>query len=111
MTVGAEPGSTVVLYNGLTSGTTVARCWVEAIVTPTVKLQTGGVTAKLALCMVILRYSDASNSVAVTDGTRPEVTAKLTVDGVEPKSTLSKVVGKTAGDDAVVTFTATDDSE
>ena len=25
--------------------------------------------------MVIMRYSDASNSVAVTDGTRPEVTA------------------------------------
>ena len=59
-------------------------------------------------------YSDASNSVAVTDGTRPEVTAKLTVDGVEPKSTPLEGGGKNytiyAGDDAVLTFTATDDS-
>ena len=33
--------------------------------------------------------------VAVTDGTRPEVTAKLTVDGVEPKSTPLEGGGKT----------------
>ena len=52
--------------------------------------------------------------VAVTDATRPEVTAKLTVNGVEPKSTPLEGGGKNytiyAGDDAVVTFTATDDS-
>ncbi len=57
-------------------------------------------------------YSDAI-AVAVTDGTRPEVTAKLTVSGVEPKSTPLEGGGKLTpsmlGDDAVVTFTAADD--
>ena len=113
---GAEPGSTVVLYNNDDEvGTAVADASGQAIVTPTVKLQTGGVTAKARIMYGDYAvYSDASNSVAVTDGTRPEVTAKLTVDGVEPKSTPLEGGGKNytiyAGDDAVVTFTATDDS-
>ncbi|WP_148130165.1 accessory Sec-dependent serine-rich glycoprotein adhesin, partial [Streptococcus sp. HMSC078H03] len=113
---GAEPGSTVVLYNNDDEvGTAVADALGQAIVTPTVKLQTGGVTAKARIMYGDYAvYSDASNSVAVTDGTRPEVTAKLTVDGVEPKSTPLEGGGKNytlyAGDDAVVTFTATDDS-
>ncbi|MFR4638983.1 MAG: hypothetical protein ACLT8H_07005 [Streptococcus parasanguinis] len=59
-------------------------------------------------------YSDASNSINNSGGTRPEVTAKLTVNGVEPKSTPLEGGGKNyiiyASDDAVVTFTATDDS-
>ena len=113
---GAEPGSTVVLYNNDDEvGTAVADASGQAIVTPTVKLQTGGVTAKARIMYGDYAvYSDASNSVAVTDGTRPEVTAKLTVDGVEPKSTPLEGGGKNytlyAGDDAVLTFTATDDS-
>ncbi|WP_347110526.1 accessory Sec-dependent serine-rich glycoprotein adhesin, partial [Streptococcus salivarius] len=113
---GAEPGSTVVLYNNDDEvGTAVADASGQAIVTPTVKLQTGGVTAKARIMYDDYAvYSDASNSVAVTDGTRPEVTAKLTVDGVEPKSTPLEGGGKNytiyAGDDAVLTFTATDDS-
>lgn len=113
---GAEPGSTVVLYNNDGEvGTAVADASGQAIVTPTVKLQTGGVTAKARIMYGDYAvYSDASNSVAVTDGTRPEVTAKLTVDGVEPKSTPLEGGGKNytiyAGDDAVLTFTATDDS-
>ena len=113
---GAEPGSTVVLYNNDDEvGTALADASGQAIVTPTVKLQTGGVTAKARIMYGDYAvYSDASNSVAVTDGTRPEVTAKLTVDGVEPKSTPLEGGGKNytlyAGDDAVVTFTATDDS-
>ena len=113
---GAEPGSTVVLYNNDDEvGTAVADASGQAIVTPTVKLQTGGVTAKARIMYGDYAvYSDASNSVAVTDGTRPEVTAKLTVNGVEPKSTPLEGGGKNytiyAGDDAVVTFTATDDS-
>ena len=113
---GAEPGSTVVLYNNDDEvGTAVADASGQAIVTPTVKLQTGGVTAKARIMYGDYAvYSDASNSVAVTDGMRPEVTAKLTVDGVEPKSTPLEGGGKNytlyAGDDAVVTFTATDDS-
>ena len=87
----------------------------QAIVTPTVKLQTGGVTAKARIMYGNYPvYSDASNSVAVTDSTRPEVAAKLTVNGVEPKSTPLEGGGKNyiiyAGDDAVLTFTATDDS-
>ncbi|MFR0991692.1 MAG: accessory Sec-dependent serine-rich glycoprotein adhesin, partial [Streptococcus salivarius] len=113
---GAEPGSTVVLYNNDDEvGTAVADASGQAIVTPTVKLQTGGVTAKARIMYDDYAvYSDASNSVAVTDGTRPEVTAKLTVDGVEPESTPLEGGGKNytiyAGDDAVLTFTATDDS-
>ena len=113
---GAEPGSTVVLYNNDDEvGTAVADASGQAIVTPTVRLQTGGVTAKARIMYGDYAvYSDASNSVAVTDGTRPEVTAKLTVDGVEPKSTPLEGGGKNytiyAGDDAVLTFTATDDS-
>ncbi|MFS9195354.1 KxYKxGKxW signal peptide domain-containing protein, partial [Streptococcus sp. OMI750] len=113
---GAEPGSTVVLYNNDDEvGTAVADASGQAIVTPTVKLQTGGVTAKARILYgEHAVYSDASNSVAVTDATRPEVTAKLTVNGVEPKSTPLEGGGKNytiyAGDDAVVTFTATDDS-
>jgi len=113
---GAEPGSTVVLYNNDDEvGIAVADASGQAIVTPTVKLQTGGVTAKGRIMYGDYAvYSDASNSVAVTDGTRPEVTAKLTVNGVEPKSTPLEGGGKNytiyAGDDAVLTFTATDDS-
>ena len=113
---GAEPGSTVVLYNNDDEvGTAVADASGQAVVTPTVKLQTGSVTAKARIMYGDYAvYSDASNSVAVTDGTRPEVTAKLTVDGVEPKSTPLEGGGKNytiyAGDDAVLTFTATDDS-
>ncbi|MTQ72012.1 accessory Sec-dependent serine-rich glycoprotein adhesin, partial [Streptococcus salivarius] len=113
---GAEPGSTVVLYNNDDEvGTAVADASGQAIVTPTVKLQTGGVTAKARIMYDDYAvYSDASNSVAVTDGIRPEVTAKLTVDGVEPKSTPLEGGGKNytiyAGDDAVLTFTAIDDS-
>ena len=113
---GAEPGSTVVLYNNDDEvGTAVADASGQAIVTPTVKLQTGGVTAKARIMYGNYPvYSDASNSVAVTDSTRPEVTAKLTVNGVEPKSTPLEGGGKNyiiyAGDDAVLTFTATDDS-
>ena len=93
---GAEPGSTVVLYNNDDEvGTAVADASGQAIVTPTVKLQTGGVTAKARIMYGDYAvYSDASNSVAVTDGTRPEVTAKLTVDGVEPKSTPLEGGGK-----------------
>ncbi|KXU57211.1 putative KxYKxGKxW signal domain protein, partial [Streptococcus salivarius] len=113
---GAEPGSTVVLYNNDDEvGTAVANASGQAIVTPTVKLQTGGVTAKARIMYGNYPvYSDASNSVAVTDSTRPEVAAKLTVNGVEPKSTPLEGGGKNyiiyAGDDAVLTFTATDDS-
>ncbi|MCB8557248.1 accessory Sec-dependent serine-rich glycoprotein adhesin, partial [Streptococcus vestibularis] len=113
---GAEPGSTVVLYNNDDEvGTAVADASGQAVVTPTVKLQTGSVTAKARIMYGDYAvYSDASNSVAVTDGTRPEVTAKLTVNGVEPKSTPLEGGGKNytiyAGDDAVLTFTATDDS-
>ena len=113
---GAEPGSTVVLYNNDDEvGTAVADASGQAIVTPTVKVQTGGVTAKTRIMYDDYAvYSDASNSVAVTDGTRPEVTAKLTVNGVEPESTPLEGGGKNytiyAGDDAVLTFTATDDS-
>ena len=113
---GAEPGSTVVLYNNDDEvGTAVADASGQAIVTPTVKLQTGGVTARARIMYGNYPvYSDASNSVAVTDSTRPEVTAKLTVNGVEPKSTPLEGGGKNyiiyAGDDAVLTFTATDDS-
>ena len=113
---GAEPGSTVVLYNNDDEvGTAVADASGQAVVTPTVKLQTGGVTAKARIMYGDYAvYSDASNSVAVTDATRPEVTAKLTVNGVEPKSTPLEGGGKNytlyAGDDAVLTFTATDDS-
>ena len=49
---------------------------VKAILTPTVKLQTGGVNSrKLASCMVYHAvYSGTNNIVAVTDATRPEVT-------------------------------------
>ena len=113
---GAEPGSTVVLYNNDDEvGTAVADASGQAIVTPNAPLQTGGVTAKSRILYGDHAvYSDASNMVAVTDATRPEVTAKLTVNGVEPKSTPLEGGGKNyiiyAGDDAVVTFTATDDS-
>ena len=113
---GAEPGSTVVLYNNDDEiGTAVADASGQVSVTPTVPLQIGGVTAKARIMYGDHAvYSDASNSVAVTDATRPEVTAKLTVNGVEPKSTPLEGGGKNytiyAGDDAVVTFTATDDS-
>ena len=113
---GAEPGSAVVLYNNDDEiGTAVADASGQAIVTPNVPLQTGGVTAKARIMYGDHAvYSDASNMVAVTDATRPEVTAKLTVNGVEPKSTPLEGGGKNytiyAGDDAVVTFTATDDS-
>lgn len=113
---GAEPGSTVVLYNNDDEiGTAVADASGQAIVTPNAPLQTGGVTAKTRILYGDHAvYSDASNMVAVTDATRPEVTAKLTVNGVEPKPTPLEGGGKNyiiyAGDDAVVTFTATDDS-
>ena len=64
--------------------------------------------------MVIMRFIPMQVTWFVTDATRPEVTAKLTVNGVEPKSTPLEGGGKNytiyAGDDAVVTFTATDDS-
>ena len=65
---GAKPGSTVVLYNNEEAvGTAVADASGQAIVVPTVPLQSGGVNAKIqVLYGDRLVYSAASNYVAVT---------------------------------------------
>ena len=65
---GAKPGATVVLYNNDEEiGTAVADASGQAVVVPTVPLQSGGVNAKTRIFYGDHAvYSDASNLVAVT---------------------------------------------
>ena len=103
---GAKPGSTVVLYNNEEAvGTAVADASGQAIVVPTVPLQSGGVNAKIqVLYGDRLVYSAASNYVAVTmDSSEFSQSVSLSTSQLESVAT-----SQSASTSAIVSLSASE---